>query len=402
MSQPTPALTIVMPCYNRAPLVGRVLQAWEEQEGTDSFELVAVDDGSTDRTPEILRTSRPSRYTLRPILLEKNAGPAHARNRGIAEAQGRIVMFVGDDIFPTSGFVKAHLAEHAAHPEDGWAVLGKTVWPTDFPVNALMEHVDGPGAQQFSYFHLRSGQVIDFRHFYTSNISLKASLFRKVTPWFDTSFPHAAYEDVELGYRLERDGGMKIGYTDAPLAYHYHYYNVWTFAERQYRCGEMSAIFIRRHPHLRRIWRFERVDDCRRLAERPEVRRLLAEPAGAAVEEAERLALALAGYYEVRKVELMDALCLLVLEYFVLRGMIDGELGPEAGRPARRALLVAGFLPHLLRLVERLERDGQPRDEEACVSLRALARRFALPPDERSLRTAWLFERVERMILPRY
>ena len=67
-----------------------------------------------------------------------------------------------------------------------------------------MRHVDGPGAQQFSYHYMVDGAEYDFRHFYTSNVSLRRDLLDREPEGFSTEFPAAAFEDAELAYRLSR------------------------------------------------------------------------------------------------------------------------------------------------------------------------------------------------------
>jgi hypothetical protein len=241
---------------------------------------------------------------------------------------------------------------------------------------------------------------MDFRHFYTSNVSLKRALFDRVKPWFDTSFPHAALEDAELGYRFERDAGMRIAYTDTPLGYHYHYYNVWGFAQRQQLSGRMAGLLSRKHPALGRIWRFSRVHDCDALARCRGVAALVEGDAGEDVELIERLALHLCSHYELKPAQPLDRLYLLVLEAFVLKGMIGGRLPAPRARQAFRALLVAGLLPHLLRMLDELEIDSPPPPAEIAISLRSLGRRL-LP-----LRVAaWrrpLLKRVRERLIPAY
>ncbi len=382
----TPALSIVMPCYNRAAILGQVLCAYERQEGQAPFEIIAIDDGSDDATPALLRAYQPRRYRLRVLELTRNAGPANARNQGLALAQAPLVMLVGDDILPAGDFVAQHLAAHQEHAADVWAVLGKTVWPDELPQNTLMRHIDGLGAQQFSYFYMRHGQEMDFRHFYTSNISLKRALLRQVRPWFDTGFRYAAYEDIELGYRLERQCGLRITYTERALGYHHHYYTLWNFVERQYRCGLMSAVFVHKHPHLRRRWQFGRLRAYALLARLPDARRLLDGPAGAQLLEIEQLALHLASYYEQIEVQPLDRLYLVLLSYFLRKGMIDGDLPPALAEDARRMLLLVSLGSNLREIIETLQARRLPCPNDVCLSLLALLRRYDLP----SVRCVWM------------
>ncbi|KPL77594.1 hypothetical protein AC812_03425 [Bellilinea caldifistulae] len=94
---------------------------------------------------------------------------------------------------------------------------------------------------------MKEGDTYDFRHFYTCNISVKRDFLFYETKWFDTDFIYAAFEDVELGYRLSKKG-LEIVYQPQILGYHYHYHTSWSFSKRQYKSGVMSYLLIKKHP----------------------------------------------------------------------------------------------------------------------------------------------------------
>ena len=181
---------------------------------------------------------------------DRNQGPAAARNLGIKAAQSPLIVFVGDDILPERDFLQEHLNAHRENDNVETAILGHISWPKDMPINSLMKHIDGMGAEQFSYFYFKNQQEYDYRHFYTANISIKREMLFKEDRWFDTDFPYAAYEDVELSYRLSKRG-MKIIYNEKPVGYHYHYHQIWSFTERQYRAGLMAMVLGNKHPQVR-------------------------------------------------------------------------------------------------------------------------------------------------------
>src|SRR5262249_59542683 len=87
-----------------------------------------------------------------------------------------------------------------------------------------------------------------FNFFYTPNTSLSRGLLLDVG-LFDTTFPHAAWEDIEIAYRLEKRG-MRIVYRPEAVARHHHDISFASFRRRQRRSGESAAIFFAKHPEL--------------------------------------------------------------------------------------------------------------------------------------------------------
>ena len=205
-----------MPCFNRSYDLLKTLKAYDQQTTSEPFELIAVDDASTDDTFQVLKTYYSSHYSIRVHRQNRNQGPAAARNMGLSLVDSPLVLIVGDDILPNPDFIDAHLRAHEKYPQREIAILGHIDSPDDMPINTLMKHINGIGAQQFSYHYFRNAQEYDFRHLYTANISIKMELLKTLDHWFDTDFPHAAYEDVELSFRLAKKG-LRILYLSTPI-----------------------------------------------------------------------------------------------------------------------------------------------------------------------------------------
>ncbi len=91
---PPPEVTVVIPTHNRAHLVGRAITSALAQTLAD-FEVIVVDDGSTDETAEVVRSLADPR--LRLVQLSRKAGDCRARNAGIQGALGELVAFLDDD-----------------------------------------------------------------------------------------------------------------------------------------------------------------------------------------------------------------------------------------------------------------------------------------------------------------
>jgi GT2 family glycosyltransferase len=259
----TPLFSVVIPTFERPRTLFQVLDALASQEAPPAFETIVVDDGSRDDTPARLAAYRPA-YSLR-TLSQSNAGPASARNLGIRAAAGRYVLFLGDDTVPERTLLAVHERAHAESRDFPVAVLGYTTWPRERRVSPFLHHINEYGLQ-FGYALIEDPEAVPFNFFYTSNISLERALLER-EGLFDTTFPHAAWEDIEISYRLAQRG-MKIVYRPAAVARHHHDITFASFRRRQEKAGESAAIFYAKHPEL---GDFLAVPQARRFA--PEISR---------------------------------------------------------------------------------------------------------------------------------
>jgi len=237
--------SVIIPTYRRAETLFCVLDALGRQGEPPEFEVLVIDDGSGDETPSRLAAYRPG-YPFR-FFSQENAGPASARNLGVRQAVGRFVLFLGDDTVPEPRLLSIHAATQMQPRSFPVAVLGYTTWRPDRKVSPFLHHINEYGLQ-FGYGLIEDPDSVPFNFFYTSNVSVPRDRLLEAG-LFDTSFPHAAWEDIELAYRLMRRG-MKMLYRPAAVTRHYHDVTFASFRRRQERAGEAAAIFYRKHPEL--------------------------------------------------------------------------------------------------------------------------------------------------------
>jgi GT2 family glycosyltransferase/glycosyltransferase involved in cell wall biosynthesis len=242
-------VSVVIPTHNRKAALGQCLDALARQSVLpQEFEVVIVDDGSTDGTREAVEERR-EQFQVR-YFRQEPSGPGAARNLGIEKAAGELVLMIGDDIYADERLIEEHLLAHAAYPDAGTAILGHIDWPASMTPNAVMEYVCGEANLQFAYPLIRDLPVLDHRFFYTSNISLKRSFLLDAAAAgvrFDPCFRHAAFEDSEFALRLT-PRGLRIQYAERARAVHDHWIDLETFAAREFRAGEMATVFYRKHP----------------------------------------------------------------------------------------------------------------------------------------------------------
>jgi GT2 family glycosyltransferase len=241
------SLSVVIPTHDRWPVLEETLLALAGQSCT-SFDVVVVDDGSTDGTFERLQDFRDAHPELAlTALRQENLKQGRARNRGLRHAAGELVLFLGDDIVPDSGCVQAHLDRHNDLGE-GYAVVGFTDWHRErMKVTPFLEFVNLDGAQ-FSFGRLADGGEAPYTNFYTSNVSLARDLLGDDP--FRAEFTSYGWEDVELGWRLQRRG-VRIVFNRNASARHIHPTSVASFWRRQVHVGATIEALFRVCPELR-------------------------------------------------------------------------------------------------------------------------------------------------------
>jgi glycosyltransferase involved in cell wall biosynthesis len=192
-------LSVVIPTYNRCETLRKALSAHLDQTARENIsEIIVVDDGSTDSTRDVVdKLAERSPISIR-YFRQENKGPAAARNLGIREASSELILFSDDDIVPSPTLVAEHLDWHRRFPEPSTAVLGDVTWAQEVKPTPFMRWYGSD--------------------FYTCNLSVKTAFLRS-HGFFDEEFKVAAYEDIELAYRLKK-AGMRLLYSAKAQAYH--------------------------------------------------------------------------------------------------------------------------------------------------------------------------------------
>jgi glycosyltransferase involved in cell wall biosynthesis len=234
-------ITVVIPTYNREQVLGRAIQGYLSQSSAHLInELIVVDDGSTDRTETVVReASTRSKFPIR-YLRQVNRGPAAARNRGLREARSALVLFTDSDIVPAPDLVERHVVSHRRNPELSTALLGYVTWHPEVNASPFMRWY---GERMMFHFHkLRHRREVSFHHFYTCNLSVKAE-FLRTKGVFDEDFRVAAFEDIELGYRLSKQG-LRLLYDPKAIAYHYQFFSFEDACRRELNNSPASEVFF--------------------------------------------------------------------------------------------------------------------------------------------------------------
>jgi glycosyltransferase involved in cell wall biosynthesis len=228
-------LSVLVATFNRAPMLGRCLDALEHQRPD---EIVVVDDGSTDSTPDLLA----SRVGVR-VIRQENAGRSAARNAGLEVVRGEVVLFLDDDVQPTSGLVGRHVAFHERRPEPHEALLGHVTWAPELEITRHMRWLER-GGPLFAYDRIEDPEDVPWNFFYTANLSVKRAFLEP----FDPSLP--IYEDAELAYRLKRRG-LRLRYDAQALGHHLREETPERTERRMREVGQAAALLHAKWPELR-------------------------------------------------------------------------------------------------------------------------------------------------------
>lgn len=251
-------ISVLIPTYNRADILSMTLRGLEKQTmNLKDFEVIVVNDGSKDNTKNTIGKFKEGPLNLVGITQE-NAGQGNARNHGLTVAKGDIVLLMGDDMIPSSTLLEEHWESHQQSPHKHTAVLGLIEWHPELKINPFMEWmVNGSsilgkfGGHQFAFEKLNRGEKPDYNFFYTSNLSVERALLG--TDPFDPIFSKYGWEDIELGYRLQKEKGMQMIYNANATTYHYHPMDEKGLQKRMEMIGKSAHIIDSKYPELKKV-----------------------------------------------------------------------------------------------------------------------------------------------------
>jgi glycosyltransferase involved in cell wall biosynthesis len=230
-------LSVVIPTYNRKPILEKCLRALEHQQFSD-YEIVVVDDGSTDGTVDWLKSNADEFPHVR-LFCQDHGGAAGARNFGVEQAIGDTIVFIDSDLVVTEVFLRSHVEAliqgQRELASDRLFTYGRVINTANFddPTSEPYKITD------FSAAYFATGNVAIARHWL-----IEAGLF-------DTGFKQYGWEDLELGVRL-KNLGLKLIKCPEAVGYHWHpafsIDQIPRLIDIEYQRGRMGVVFYQKHP----------------------------------------------------------------------------------------------------------------------------------------------------------
>ena len=242
-------LSLIVPSYNRLPILKKCLSALAGQTVSASlFEVIVIDDGSTDGTEDFMRNySAPFRLQY---LRQSNAGTGAARRNGVEHATGEYLLLMNDDTICEPNVLEEHLKAQQAYSAHRWAVLGDFEYPAEARRRALT-HFLRESSFMFPQVDMTEGCPYAYSHFITCNLSIRRDAVVQAGS-FDSTYKLS--EDTELGIRLF-EMGYGVIYHPAAHAWHDHLpYAVPNLIRRARVYGADYFYMFRNHPRVMKEW----------------------------------------------------------------------------------------------------------------------------------------------------
>ena len=228
--QPWPRISVVCCSYNGSRFIGDCLSALARQDYPD-YEVIVIDDGSTDTTAEIARGFDVD------LVSTPNQGLSAARNEGLARASGEVVAYIDDDAYPDQDWLR-YL---------GWVYMTAGVQGAGGP--NLPPPGDGRTAELVALAPggpnhvLRTDTVAE--HVPGCNSSYRTDALRAIGG-YDTRF-RTAGDDVDVGWRIQEAGGT-IGFSAGAMVWHHRRGTAKGYLKQQRGYGYAEALLERKWP----------------------------------------------------------------------------------------------------------------------------------------------------------
>jgi glycosyltransferase involved in cell wall biosynthesis len=233
-------ISVIIPTFNGFDHLKRMIESLEQQQPDPSdFQVVIVDDGSTDGTGEYLEHYS-GKLKLDALKLPTNSGRSHARNVGAGKAEREILLFLDGDMLLPPTLIACHALQHDGSDR---VVIGRVQYPREIGCHGYARYLESRGVMK-----LKSGERVPGRYFLSGHASMPKSLFKKLGG-FDEDFRFYG-EDLDLGIRLDKMRATLRFEPDLSIT-HLHIRTLCDAIRVTEEYGRVSLpVLVQKHPEL--------------------------------------------------------------------------------------------------------------------------------------------------------
>ncbi len=229
-------ISIIIPAFNSEKTIAKTIQSVLSQKTKEKFELIVVDDASTDKTASEIKKFK--EVVL--VQQKKNKGPAVVRNLGAKKANGEIIVFTDADCVP-----KENWLEEMIKPFENKEVVGvQGAYKTkQQSLTARFVQAEIEDRYDLMKKEMQKKGSIDFVGSYSA--AYKKKTFLEFNG-FDESFPTASGEDPELSYRMQKKG-LKLVFNQNAIVFHQHPNSFLKYLEIKFFRGYWRIPMYKQH-----------------------------------------------------------------------------------------------------------------------------------------------------------
>ncbi len=229
-------ISVIIPAFNCEKTIQQTIQSILTQKTKKKFELIIVDDCSTDNT--IKKIKKFNKIKL--IQQKKNSGPAKARNLGAKNAEGEIILFTDSDCIAKKNWIEEMLNPFEEPEIAGVQGAYKTKQKA---LTAKFVQTEIEDRYDLMKKSMQKKNSIDFIGSYSAGYKKKVFLDFN---GFNENFPSASGEDPELSYRMEKKG-LKLVFNPKAVVYHLHPENFLNYLKIKFWRGYWRILMYKEH-----------------------------------------------------------------------------------------------------------------------------------------------------------
>jgi glycosyltransferase involved in cell wall biosynthesis len=217
-------ISVIIPLFNAERNILALLDSLDRQNFRD-FEVIVVDDGSTDRSKELVEKNVSRYHFPLSLISQQNAGPAKARNVGVDNAKGDIIIFLDSDCIPPPGWI-----DEMIRPLTGDVAGCNCGYRVKNQESLIARYIDYEIARRHERLNKDNIDTVG-----SYSASFIKGIFRKAGG-FNTDYRTASGEDFDLSFNIHKLG-YRLVFTDRTFVFHYHPDSLYKFLRQQFLRG---------------------------------------------------------------------------------------------------------------------------------------------------------------------